>query len=42
MFTIDLVLENVTNTEYRDHLFRVQRVMPEPGFNLKLLYKVFF
>ena len=42
LHTFDLVLENVTNTEYRDHLSRVKSVMPEPGFNLRLLYKAYF
>lgn len=42
LHTIDLVVENVTDAVYRDHLSRVRRVMPEPGRNLKLLYKVYF
>ncbi len=42
LHTIDLVAENVTDTEYRDHLSRVKTVMPEPGRNIKLLYKLYF
>lgn len=40
--TVDLAVENVTDTEYRDHLSRVKVVMPEPGRNIKLLYKLYF
>ncbi len=42
LHTIDLVVENATDAEYRDHLSRVKSVMPEPGRNVKLLYKLFF
>lgn len=41
LHTFDLGIKNLTNTEYRDHLSRVKSIMPEPGFNLKLLYKVY-
>ncbi|MEX0821890.1 MAG: TonB-dependent receptor [Rhodothermales bacterium] len=41
LHTIDLGVENVTDTEYRDHLSRVKSVMPEQGRNVKLLYKLF-
>lgn len=34
--------ENVTNTEYRNHLSRVKAIMLEPGVNLKLIYRVYF
>ena len=33
-------VENIFNTTYRDHLSRIKSVMPEPGRNVKLLYKV--
>lgn len=42
LHTIDLVLTNVADAEYRDHLSRVKRIMPQPGRNLKLLYKLYF
>ena len=42
LHTLDLGVENATDTEYRDHLSRVKVIMPEPGRNIKLLYKVFF
>lgn len=37
-----LSVENIGDTEYRRHLSRVRSIMPEPGRNIKLLYKVFF
>lgn len=40
LHTISLGVENVFNTEYRDHLSRVRVIMPEPGRNLRLLYRV--
>ena len=39
--TIDLGIENVTGTAYRDHLSRVKSIMPEPGRNVKLLYRIY-
>lgn len=42
LHTIDLGVENVTDAEYRDHLSRVKVIMPEPGRNLKLLYRMYF
>jgi iron complex outermembrane recepter protein len=36
-----LAVENIFDTEYRNHLSRVRSVMPEPGRNLKLVYKVY-
>ena len=35
-------VENILNTTYRDHLSRIKSVMPEPGRNVKLLYKLNF
>lgn len=42
LHTFDLTVENLTNSEYRDHLSRVKVIMPEPGLNIRLLYKVYF
>jgi len=42
LHTFDLTIENLTNAEYHDHLSRVKVIMPEPGLNLRLLYKVYF
>ncbi len=42
LHTLTFSIENATNTEYRQHLNRVKDIMPEPGRNIKLLYKVYF
>ncbi len=41
LHTIVLTAENIADTKYRRHLSRVRSIMPEPGRNIKLLYKVF-
>lgn len=33
-------VENILNATYRDHLSRIKSVMPEPGRNMKFLYKL--
>lgn len=40
--TITLSVENLLDLQYRKHLNRVKESMPEPGRNIKLLYKLFF
>ena len=35
-------VENLLDTAYREHLSRIKEVMPEPGRNVKLLYKLGF
>ena len=35
-------IENIFDTEYREHLSLIKAVMPEPGRNVKFLYKVNF
>lgn len=40
LHTLDIGIENLTDTEYRDHLSRLKSVMPEQGRNVKLLYKL--
>ncbi|MCG9128830.1 TonB-dependent receptor [Candidatus Poribacteria bacterium] len=35
-------MENLFDTTYREHLSRIKAVMPEPGRNMKLLYKLNF
>jgi iron complex outermembrane receptor protein len=42
LHTLNFSVENAMNTTYRQHLNRVKLIMPEPGRNLKLLYKVYF
>ena len=37
-----LSLENLLDTEYRNHLSRIRSVMPETGRSLKLNYKMYF
>ena len=35
-------IENLLDTEYRQHLSRIKAVMPEPGRNVKFLYRIGF
>jgi iron complex outermembrane receptor protein len=42
LHTISLIGENITDATYRMHLSRVKSIMPEPGRNVKLLYRVYF
>lgn len=39
---IVIEVENVLDTVYREHLSRIKNVMPEPGRNVKMLYKLLF
>lgn len=38
--SLTLKAENLTDTEYRDHLSRVKAIMPQAGRSLSLLYRV--
>lgn len=40
--SVILSLENLLDTEYRNHLSRLRSVMPETGRSLKLHYRMFF
>ena len=40
--TVMLSVHNLFNREYRNHLSRIRSVMPEPGRNVRLNYKVYF
>ncbi len=42
LHTFSLTVENIADIKYRRHLNRVKDIMPEPGRNFRLLYKVFF
>lgn len=42
LHTLAVTVENLTDTEYRMHLSRVKSIMPEPGRNVKALYRVYF
>lgn len=39
---VTLRIDNLTDREYRDHLSRIKEIMPQPGRNLSLLYRVAF
>jgi iron complex outermembrane receptor protein len=42
LHTITLRIDNLFDREYRDHLSRIKDVMPEPGRNVSLLYRMTF
>lgn len=42
LHTLSMNVENIFNTEYRNHLSRIKTIMPEAGRNFKLLYRVYF
>jgi iron complex outermembrane receptor protein len=35
-------VDNIFNTEYRNHLNRIKDIFPEAGRNIKILYKLYF
>ena len=39
---VDLAVSNLLDTEYRQHLSRIKAIMPEPGRNVALLYRLTF
>ena len=42
LHTLTLAVENLFNTEYREHLSRTKSIMPQPGRNVRLLYRLTF
>jgi iron complex outermembrane receptor protein len=42
LHTLTLRVDNAFDREYRDHLSRIKAIMPEPGRNLSLLYRLTF
>ncbi|CAN5750277.1 TonB-dependent receptor [soil metagenome] len=42
MHTLTLQVENLTDAVWRDHLSRIKEVAPQPGRNVRLLYRVNF
>ncbi len=40
--TFSLRVNNLLNTEYRNHLSRIKEIYPEPGINVNLLYRLYF
>ena len=39
--SVSISVDNIFNTEYRNHLSRIKSIMPEPGRNIRLNYKFF-
>src|SRR5699024_6304130 len=42
LHTLSLDVENIFNQTYRHHLSRIKELLPEPGINVSLLYRVYF
>lgn len=42
LHTISLNMQNILNTTHRSHLSRIKDLMPEPGRNVSLLYRIYF
>jgi len=42
LHTVTLSADNLTDEVWRDHLSRIREVAPQPGLNLRLLYRVDF
>ena len=42
LHTVTFSIENIHDSVYRQHLNRVKDIMPEPGRNINLLYKLYF
>jgi len=40
--TLTLRVDNLFDTEYRDHLSRIKEIMPQPGLGVSLLYRLSF
>ncbi len=36
---VSLNIDNLFNREYRNHLSRIKSIMPEPGFNIRFVYR---
>lgn len=39
---ISFSIDNIFNRSYRNHLSRIKSVLPEAGFNIRLIYKLMF
>jgi len=39
---LSLNVDNITNRVYRNHLSRIKSIIPEPGTNLRLVYKLYY
>jgi iron complex outermembrane recepter protein len=40
LHALTLTIDNLLNADWRDHLWRAKQVAPQPGRNLRLLYRV--
>lgn len=38
--SVSLNIDNVFNKSYRNHLSRIKSILPEAGFNIRLIYKI--
>ena len=41
-YNLSIQFNNIFNTEYYNHLSRIKSIMPEPGRNIVVVYKMFF
>ncbi len=41
LHTAVLSIDNLSNVAYRNHLSRIKAIMPEPGRNVRLIYRVY-
>jgi len=39
--TISITCDNIFNRIYRNHLSRIKQILPEPGRNIRLIYRLF-
>ena len=42
LHSLTLTIDNVADTEYRDHLSRIKDLMPQPGIDVRLTYRLAF
>ena len=42
LHTIVLSVDNLTDVAWRNHLSRIKEIMPEPGRDVRVAYRVFF
>ncbi|MDX1639981.1 MAG: TonB-dependent receptor, partial [Balneolaceae bacterium] len=42
LHTLSLNIENLLDDTYRSHLSRIKELVPEPGRNVSLLYRIYF
>lgn len=42
LHTVTLRVDNLFDTEYRDHLSRIKEIMPQPGIGVSVLYRLSF